>query len=1057
MSETRRRSRASAEDRGGAHPQAGESPLYEPVDRVLVRAPLLAVETYLSLPAESDPGRLLADPLVRSAIAVGSPDLFAQLERGEDDGPAARRAQGKLLRYLIRMSTRPTPFGMFAGVALARLGDTTDLRINGAPRTSSRPDMGWLLAFVGRLEQRPDVRRELRFFSNPAAWTYAGRVLLAERAALDGGDAVGVGIRATAAVRRALALARTPVSWTCLVRELLATPGATQDKVERLITELCKQTFLLAELRPPLTRPAPARHVARCLAGVRAASAERAALADLLDATTAWDELGLEERPAAYRRVGDLAAVAVPGHDTAHTQVDSALVIAGGITERVGRAAARAAELLLRLGPPPAVGHLEPYLGAFVNRYGTDREVALPELLDPDRGLGPHSASRRGRADADASRLATQRDATLRTIAIDALRNRKLAAELDEATIAKLTRATPSAATAPISLDLAVVVLAGCAADIDAGNFRLLVGANLGAQAAGRNLGRFAMSLGGEAIAMLATVAAAEVAHDPAALHAELVYAPRRGRSTNVVVRPSLYEHEVVVGTTPGVGAPHAIPLAELLVGVRDRRFYVRWPRLPGDLHVHAGHMLSPGGAPTACRFLEDVAYGGRMLMRSFDWGATAQLPFLPRIEAEGIVLSPARWRLDVARRDADLPPDRDDFATRLARWRADWMVPRRVYLTVADNRLLLDLDAPGQAELLREELLPLEGAGAILLQEPLPGPDHAWLQGPRGHHVAELVVSLVQRAPPEVAVIDAVTAQAPGARTATAPPGPGARLRPPGSAWLYVKLYGSRDVEDDLLTGPVRELGQLATGSGLAERWFFLRYADPAPHLRIRFGGDPERLLTALLPRVCAVAADLIADGSCERLSVDTYEREIERYGGIAAMETAEAIFAVDSIAVVELLALRRRDLPTIDETTLAVLSVDALLDGLGLDIAQRLRWYGEHVHAKHDAGGEYRERKVAFRRLLGDPQALSSEPGGEALGRVLHARHAALAPLARHLHALERDGRLTKAVDRVCESYVHLHCNRLLGVGPPTEQRVLGLALRTAAGLAATPARRP
>jgi class I lanthipeptide synthase len=1033
------------------------APLYAPLDTVLVRAPLLPVEAYLALPA--DPRAALADPLVRSAVAVGSPDLLAQATR---DGAAPRREQRmltKLQRYIIRMSTRPTPYGMFAGVALGRLGAGTDLRIGaGPPHTRMRPDMAWLMEFVAAVEARPDVRRQLRVVTNPAVSMLGGRACLAERSADGrGGDARPVTIRATAAVRYALERARAPVGWDDLAGELLAMPGATREKADGLLAQLWEETFLLTELRPPLTHAAPARYVAERLATVPAAAADRAALAGLLGAMARWDELDLAERPAAVGSISGRAAAAVPDHGGACAQVDTALTLAGRcLAAPVAQAAAQAAELLLRIGPPAPGGKLAAYHGAFLTRYGADREIALLELLDPDRGLGPPPDHGSAQHRAGAPPRAPQ-DLALRSIAIGALRERRLVVELDDAAIDTLARSSPEPTTAPISLDLAVFVIAASVADIDAGDFRLLVGPNLGAQAAGRNLGRFADLLGEDATAALSAAAAAETLHDPAALHAELVYLPRTGRAANVAIRPPIHQHEVAVATTPGV-RQGAIPLAELLVGVRGGRFYVRWPGLPGDLHVHAGHMLNPHAAPAACRFLEDIARGERLLLNPFSWGSSADLPFLPRIEAGKIILAPAQWRIDVATRDAAFPPDAPDFHDRFTRWRDSWMTPRRVYLAQGDNRLLLDLESPGQADQLRGELRRLR-EGALVLHEALPGPEHAWLNGPSGHHLCELMVSLVQPPVPRPATGESRTPPRTRRPTLAQPrpaavsPQPGERLRPPGSDWLFVKLYGPRDGEDDLLAGPIRDFGQFVTRSGLAERWFFLRYGDPDPHLRLRFGGEPGLLLGELLPRVCALAQGLIDDGTCLRVSFDTYEREIERYGGGPAIATAESIFAADSEAVVELLRLARGGLPTIDRTTLAVLSVDALLAALGLSASRRLGWCGGRTAAKHETGAEYRRRHPLLRRLLGDPAACAAEPGGLALARVLHARHLALAPLAERMTALELNGELTKPLDGIFDSHVHMHCNRLLDAGAPTDRQVLGLLLRTREGLARAP----
>jgi hypothetical protein len=90
---------------------------------------------------------------------VGSGNLFATLGKADTSGEDDRGAAGKLLRYLIRMSTRPTPYGLFAGVGLARWGPETNLTLSsGRPRTRTRPDMAWLLRLVLEAESRSEVR-----------------------------------------------------------------------------------------------------------------------------------------------------------------------------------------------------------------------------------------------------------------------------------------------------------------------------------------------------------------------------------------------------------------------------------------------------------------------------------------------------------------------------------------------------------------------------------------------------------------------------------------------------------------------------------------------------------------------------------------------------------------------------------------------------------------------------------------------------------------------------------------------------------------------------------
>jgi thiopeptide-type bacteriocin biosynthesis protein len=1037
--------------------------LYEPLEWMLVRAPLLPVEAYLGLHQSLQRaagqqagagiagvlGSFPAGPRIATALAVGSPSLFDALERSGLGGKDGERCAAKLLRYLIRMSTRPTPYGLFAGVGMARWGPETTLRIGpGHPRTRTRPDMAWLLGLVFELDSRPDVRAQLSYLANPRAFIRVGRVFLPAPAPAAGGGGMGptVSVRATRVVTRALDLARNPIPHERLVAELAAMPGATRGKAETLIQELWRQTLLLTDLRPPLTGTPPAEYVAGRLEKIAAAAQARDRLAGALTAMAAWDDRPWDGAAAGYR-----ALIRLSGADdkpaAAPPQVDMALPLAGDqVCRAVAGEAARAAEMLLRLSPLPAgLPHLAAYRGAFAARYGHDREVPLLEMLDPDFGLGPLSAHSHGGPAVMDPRKAAQRSQALQHLALAALRERCLVAELDEDALSRLETCSPSPLSVPASLDLSLFVVARSAADLDAGRFQVVIGPNLGATAAGRNLGRFADLLGEPARAGLDDIAHAESARYPDRLHAELVYLPGHSRSANVAVRPHPRQYEIALGTTPGVSPDRVIPPDELLVGIRDDRFYVRWPARDAEIVGCAGHMLSNMAAPDVCRFLDELRHDGLAQLSGFDWGSAASFPVLPRVQAGRVVLSLARWRLD-ARAGQQLTPDSPGgFAARLAAWREQWDVPRHVYLRFADNRLLLDLEDQAQASELRTELRTLKDGGQILLEEALPGPGDAWLPGPDGRYVTEIVVPLVLR-PPQAMSPAAVPRQVSSLSLHD-------RVRAPGSDWLFAKLYCPQSMQDDLLAGPVPELCEQALASGTAADWFFIRYADPDPHLRLRFRGDPEQLIGKLAPELCARADALISEGMCTRLCLDTYVRELERYGGPAGTSVAEALFGADSRFTVEALRLHRSGLLGIDMTALAVLSIDSLLAGLGAGPAQRLAWYRARIPSKSTSGQEYRQRQAALRALLGDPGHLLRQPGGDALARALAAREHELSQPARQLSDLIGTGQIPQPASELYRSYVHLHCNRLLGPGGPAEDQIIGLLQRARYSLSQAP----
>jgi thiopeptide-type bacteriocin biosynthesis protein len=849
-------------------------------------------------------------------------------------------------------------------------------------------------------------------------------------------------------VRRALTLAHTPIPHNRLVAELAEAPGATIEKVEALVDELWRQTFLLTDLRPPLTDPSPAGYVIRRLHDIPAAAEALRQLESALAAMAEWDTLPMKEAAAGYRRLAGSADGDEASRPEAPPQVDMAIPLEGcHINEAVAREATRAAELLLRMTPlPGGLPHLNAYRRVFEARYGPEREVPLLELLDPNFGLGPPSTHLHGvELGVDAQKAALHQQ-TLYELAVTAMWEHRLILDLDRETLSRLESWSPSIATAPSSIDLCLFVVAASAEDVDEGRFQIVVGPNLGAAAAGRNLGRFADLLGDEAKKALEEVDRAEFAHCPDCLRAELVYLPHLFRSSNVAVRPHPHLYEICLGTTPGVPPEQVVPLDELVVGSREGRFYVRWPAKEVQVLACAGHMLNNLLAPDVCRFLEDVRRDGLAQLSSFDWGPAAALPVLPRVQVGRVVLSLAQWRID-ARTGRELVRDAPStFMSALQEWRERWEVPRYVYLSSNDNRLILDLDNEAQAEELRREVHKLKEDSQLLLQEPLPAPDQVWVAGPGGHFVTELVVPLVLHA-----------GNAPTSRSARRSPAVECsgsdRLRPPGSDWLFGKLYCPRTFEDDLLRGPVAEFCHQALASSAADDWFFIRYSDPDPHLRLRFRGRPERLTSLLLPQLCSWAAGLIREGFSERFCIDTYQREVERYGGLAGARAAEALFGADSRAVLKMLSLAREGLPTIDMTSLAVVSIDELLAGLGLNEEERLAWYRKRVPSRSAAGEEYRDRKATLRRLLGDPAYLRQQPGGDALALILAARSAELAPVRSRLDALAESGELLQPKESLLRSYVHLHCNRLLAGDWSAEERVLALLERTRYGLDQAP----
>nr|BBH87004.1 lantibiotic dehydratase [Thermosporothrix sp. COM3] len=1028
--------------------------LYKPLDGIMVRMPFLPVEAYLE---ETSVHAL--DPRVQRALAVGSLDLLDEIERNATDTKSRTQRERKLQRYLIRMTTRPTPYGLFAGAALAQWADRTALsRAAGEPIVRVRPDMEWLMRLIWRLETIKAIRPYLRLQANTAVHVRRGRIFLVE--ALPSGKAKPeklVSVRATGVALRALSLTRTPMAYPELVKQLLATtPGATVQQVEGLLAALVQHTFLQTDLRPPLTGRHPALYLLERLREIPPLApflhAFEAYLVALQQGEYSSLDIGeyrqLLEQAHEVERVLD----AISGQPTEQSeknllQVDMALPLAEArLTRAIGEEVAATVETMLRLTPlPEGIPYLKTYLNAFLERYGPWREVPLLELLDPHVGLGlPAPYTKERELPNEEPERFPGRDRALFELALQAFEKRQQVVLLDEPLVERLSTTTLSEERVPHSLDVYVSVVAPSAEAIDAGRYHLVIGPNVGVLQAGRALGRFADLLGDEAVAALRQIARTEEADAPGCIRAELVYLPKENRLANVLTYAPLGRYEICYGTSAGTDQKHVIPLDELVVGVRDNRFYVRWTARNCEILLSIGHMLNPIFAPPLVRFLCDISREQTPMLSRFYWGQAEAFPYLPRVQSGRSVLRLAQWEISASFHLKALQLETpEQFWQSLGRWREQWHVPRYVYTGEMDQRLLLDLERREHVEELRLQLL-RKVPDRLILQEGLPGPADAWIEGPEGHYLSEFVVSLGrQRSEPMRPPM------LPAFKAHTAIP----RLCPPGSDWLFLKLYCAPSLQESLIAQMIRPFAQEALQERLATDWFFLRYLDPDPHVRLRFHGEKETLLQRLLPRVSAWATQLMTDGPCPRFTFDVYEREIERYGGESGILLAEQLFGADSRAVAALLHLQQTRRIPLDRIDLAVLSVDRLLAQLGLTPEQRRQWYRMGVTRRPEAGPGYRLRARQLRELIGNAQGLAHIEHGEHVAAILDAREAELAPIARELAAAEERQELTLPLASLYGSYVHLHCNRLLGTDKDAESLTLQLLLRTHEGLARAP----
>lgn len=983
---------------------------------------------------------------VAEALFVASPRLHASLRAWFDapDDAKSLKVERALVRYLSRMAARPTPFGLFAGISTGAIGTRTVLEL--PPRVDyrkhTRLDMEYLSSLVEELERDRDTRHVLVYRPNSGIYTSGGRLRYPE-ARTPGGIRSHhlVGVDETPylldTLQRAAGGARVADLAGPLVDDEI-----TYADAEGFIWELIDSQLLVSDLSPPITGPEPVdalipqlkRHAPTTKAG------------DLLEeACVALDGIdagGLGAPPDRYHEIAETLE-RLPARVELHRlfQVDLVkpapqLAFGHAVIEEVGDAV----RLLHRISGRRPGDAMARFRMAFTERYG-DREVGLAEALDEEVGVG-FEASQAPTAEAspllaglafpglrDERVVWGRRNDVLLRKAMEAVAAGATEIELTTSEVDDMTTET---APLPGAFSASVVLSARSQDDVDRSDFDIFLQGVYGPSGA-RLLGRFCHT--DEVLNRhVKDHLRAEEAHRPDAVFAEIVHLPE-GRLGNILLRPVLRDHEIPYLGRSGARDDRLISVADLVVAVVGDRVVLRSTRLDREVvprlsSAHNYTYRSLGVYRFLCALQGQGVAGGL----AWSWGPLEGAPFLPRVRHGRVVLARARWLVEIG----ELPPVTGAFGagdwSALQEWRERRGIPRFTVLVDGDNELLVDWQNP----LLVDSLMALvKKRPRFLLVEMWPAPDGLCAIGPEGRFSSEVVVPFVADAParPQPGVV-------------RPRPAGGPRSFGPGSEWLYVKLYTGTATADTVLRELVPAFTEQAVSSGDVDRWFFVRFSDPEWHLRFRLHGSPESLAASVLPDIHARVAPLVEDGLVWRVQLDTYEREVVRYGGDASIELAESIFYADSEAVASIVSLLSGDEGMDARWRLSLKGIDLLMDDFGLDVLEKRTIVGQLRDAlarefalsagmRGRLGKRYRDERNGLQALL-EATGDDDHPLGPGI-RILGERSSVVRPIAEEISRLETEGRLTRGVPEIVRSLIHMHANRLLRSAARAQELVI------------------
>jgi len=983
-------------------------------DYFLLRSPLLNLEQITELMELSDSDAILSqlrdiysDRRLRDAVYLASPAFLNEVDKWlvEDNEPQ-RKALSTLFKYTIRMASRSTPFGLFAGVSLGSIVKDNEARLaltrDQTDRAMLRLDTKSLMEIIELISHDPEIIKALSYHSNATIYRQGNWYKYYQQT--DGKNTLKQ-VRTTPVLDRILTLvnqSQGKVSYNRLLTSLQDC-GATMEQAAQYIHKLLQLGLISAELQLDVIGEVYLEQLIRVLRRVDKKNTYLPTM--LLVARTLQENTQLQQ-------TNDQLAEQLKTH---FSTLDSHKLIQGdlllGMAENqipcaVVNRLEKQLQNLLVLNDPRSMVDFERFSTSFEERYG-DRMVSLLHALDVDAGIGYGNNE-------STYRMMDEVLADLNGIhpisGVDKPHRYQqfvMGKFLESATnnfseISINDNDLQGIGTAPDQLIPKSFYAFGNLLQKETEEEMFFHLGNLGGSSSGNLLTRFAY-MDANLSKALHQSAAKEQEHYGMTQLAEIAYLPD-ARVGNILQRPDIRRLTIrlTAGSSP---VQKQVALNDLYIFAKAGKLYL-WSKTFKQIiepRLTSAHDFSDG--MNLYKFLSDFQFQQHRLDVAWNWGILKDQPRLPRVSYKNIILSRAQWRLPKVLTHSKTASEKRLL---LAEIRQKHKLPVNVVLTNGDNELLLNLDNSLCIEILFEEL----AKNSIILTENLldhyqsPVKDLAGLS-----YANELIIPFHS------------TAIIQQDRT---PPAESALRRnfPLGSSWLYAKIFCGHSMADSLLRDYIPAIIATLKQEKIVKKWFFIRYDDPSPHIRFRVELFDHQAYQQVISCLNDKLSDLLENEQIAALSYDTYIREIERYTPLC-MEKSEELFYLES----ELIIQKIQGSSTVNERwKLAFEYIDCILENAGFTWAEK-RDFCENMYGLYfnEFGNEKQiwiqlNEKFKVRKHWFDTLTLHSNPltYQTDLNRVqseiftlIKSNEPKLGPV--------------QAVQPLLSSYIHMFVNRL------------------------------
>jgi hypothetical protein len=666
----------------------------------ILRTPLFPIPFYLHLLKNYNCEKAISiykNTLVKEALNLASPELVNELNKWEnskaDSSNEKSALEFTLLKYIARMSSRCTPFGLFAGCSVGEMNADTNIILD-LPEKHKRftqLDMQFWVALLQNITKREKAIYNLKYFPNSSIYEFGDFYRYIEYKYIKTKrEHTITSLRKTEALNEIINQIKSGLTVDEMV-SILADDDSQKEEALDFIIHLIDFQFLVSEIEAAVTGCNDFDRVVSILKNIPDLEEEYQFLKELNKQVLDLD-LSMIPTENQYKEIKQNIFKKKFEYDEKYLlQTDLNITsITNSLNAAISEKVIKGLYFLNGIHPAKKPHNLKMFIKAFSERYET-QQMPLMAVLDTDCGLGYpvnhemndsheilEAFTFKRKKSKNETQSWTSYDSILEKKLQECISKKKNKIELHESDFPYFDTnldQIPATFSAMIEIYSNQKLAIESSGDISAAKF----------------LGRFCN--GNTDIHQLTkkiTEKEQEYHHDK--ILAEIVHIPQ-SRTGNILRRPVLRNYEIAYLANSGTEKENTIELNDLFVSVRNDEIKLYSKKLNKEVIpcLSNAHNFSTNSLPVY-HFLCDLQGQNTRPISSFSWGILeSHYNYFPRVEYKEIILSKAKWHIAKEEMAPFFKLIGKDLLEAFSLWRSNRGIPYLVNWVNSDNTLLLD------------------------------------------------------------------------------------------------------------------------------------------------------------------------------------------------------------------------------------------------------------------------------------------------------------------------------------------------------------------------------